>query len=284
MPKKQKKSKKHLLVIKKLHLARAAWCLVLVFGLLGINFVYQFKSTSDDGKVLAYATKISHNDLLNETNKLRAENGLSPLTLNDQLNIGANLKASDMISKNYWGHTSPEGTEPWVLFNLVGYKYLHAGENLAYGFRTSQEVVSGWMNSKSHRDNLLGDYKEIGFGFLNSADFQGGQNTIVVALLGKPSNSPTPTTAGVVSGAQSDQSKKVSNISALLNGTGNWALVASLGLVASVTAGASSLHLKSLQFTWRRSKKFVLLHPILDAIVILSALFVLLNSAIGFVK
>lgn len=281
MPKKQKKSKKHLLVIKKLHLARAAWCLVLVFGLLGINFVYEFKSTSDDGKVLAYATTISHNDLLNETNKQRTENGLSPLTLNDQLSIGANLKASDMISKNYWGHTSPEGTEPWTLFNLVGYKYQHAGENLAYGFRTSQEVVAGWMNSKSHRDNLLGDYKEIGFGFLNSADFQGGQNTIVVALLGKPSKA---TSTSAVSGAQSDKSKKVANISALLNGTGNWALVASLGLVASVTAGVSSLHLRTLQFTWKRSKKFVLLHPFLDAIVILSALFVLLNSAIGFVK
>lgn len=146
--------------------------------------------------VLAYATDMSHSGLLAGTNSARAANGLGPLNLNGQLNSSAQAKAQDMANKNYWAHVSPEGTQPWYFFDQSGYAYIRAGENLAYGFMTSQGAVDGWMNSPTHRANILGDYQDVGFGIVNAPDYQSsGQQTIVVAHYGAKSVPPAPAPA-----------------------------------------------------------------------------------------
>lgn len=138
--------------------------------------------------VLAYATNMSSSGLLGATNVQRANNGQAGLILNTQLSQAAQAKANDMASRNYWSHNTPEGNAPWVFIGQAGYSYTQAGENLAYGFLTSDDTVVGWMNSPSHRDNLLKNaYKEVGFGIANSANYQeGGPQTIVVAMYGTP--------------------------------------------------------------------------------------------------
>lgn len=138
-----------------------------------------------DTNVLAYASEMSREALLSGTNNARVSNGLASFGINSQLNSAAQAKAQDMASKNYWAHVSPDGTEPWYFFQQAGYSYIRAGENLAYGFMTSQAAIDGWMNSPSHRANILGDYAEVGFGIVNTPDYQsGGQQTIVVAHYG----------------------------------------------------------------------------------------------------
>lgn len=145
--------------------------------------------------VLAYSTEMSQSNLLSGTNASRSANGLGPLTLNNQLSTSAQMKAQDMADKNYWAHVAPDGTQPWYFFERAGYAYIRAGENLAYGFNTSQGAVDGWMNSPSHRANILGEYTEVGFGFVNAPDYQSsGQQTIVVAHYGSTGSSPTPST------------------------------------------------------------------------------------------
>ena len=144
-------------------------------------------------QVLAYATEMSHSGLLSGTNGARSANGLAPLNLNNQLNNSAQAKAQDMANKNYWAHVSPDGTQPWYFFDQAGYSYTRAGENLAYGFMTSQAAVDGWMNSPSHRANMLGDYIDVGFGIVNAPDYQSsGQQTIVVAHYGTRTTPPPP--------------------------------------------------------------------------------------------
>lgn len=137
---------------------------------------------------LAYATSMSHSALLSATNSHRASNGKTTLFINQSLSSAAQTKANDMAERNYWSHNTPTGEEPWVFIDNTGYKYLKAGENLAYGFATSEDTVVGWMNSPSHRTNMLDDaYSEVGFGYTNSANFNGaGQQTIVVAMYAKP--------------------------------------------------------------------------------------------------
>src|SRR5690606_1752560 len=78
--------------------------------------------------------------------------------------------------------------EPWVFINNAGYNYLRAGENLAYGFATSGDTISGWMNSPTHRNNMLDTaFVEVGFGFANSENFNdSGPETVVVAMYAKP--------------------------------------------------------------------------------------------------
>ncbi len=138
-----------------------------------------------DAEVLAYASEMSREGLLSGTNNARISNGLSGFGLNSQLNAAAQAKAQDMANKNYWAHVSPDGTEPWYFFQQAGYSYIRAGENLAYGFMTSQSAIEGWMNSPSHKANILGDYAEVGFGIVNTPDYQnGGEQTIIVAHYG----------------------------------------------------------------------------------------------------
>lgn len=141
-------------------------------------------NTTQTQAVLAYATSINVTDLANGTNSARSQNGLANLSLNSKLNVSAQLKANDMIAKDYWAHVSPDGTQPWYWFQQAGYDYTNAGENLAYGFGTSDSVINAWMNSAGHRANILGDYKDMGFGIANGENYQGAQNTVVVAHYG----------------------------------------------------------------------------------------------------
>lgn len=146
--------------------------------------------------VLAYATNMSSTGLLSATNAQRSSNGQTDLSLNAQLSQAAQAKANDMVGRNYWSHNTPEGNAPWVFISQAGYSYTQAGENLAYGFLTSDDTVVGWMNSPSHRDNLLKNaYKEVGFGIANSANYQeSGAQTIVVAMYGTPQVAGASTT------------------------------------------------------------------------------------------
>lgn len=146
--------------------------------------------------VLAYATNISPAGLLSATNSHRTSNGVAALSANSLLASAAQAKANDMVAKNYWSHVSPNGTQPWAFITAAGYNYAAAGENLAYGFMTSADTVNGWMNSPSHRANMLNNtFTEVGFGIANSENFIGtGKQTVVVAMYGKPQATTPPAT------------------------------------------------------------------------------------------
>lgn len=148
------------------------------------NFVLLGK----DRGVLAYATDVSPAGLLAATNARRAANSKAGLSMNAQLANAAQSKANDMVTRDYWSHETPDGQQPWVFVTNAGYQYLSAGENLAYGFSTSNGTVTGWMNSPPHKANLLSDnFTEVGFGIANSPNYVGnGKQTVVVAMYGRP--------------------------------------------------------------------------------------------------
>lgn len=125
-------------------------------------------------------------DIIKATNVSRTTNGLAPLTESALLDKSACLKADDMIAKNYWAHVSPDGIEPWYWIQQVRYFYKKAGENLAYGFNTGNQIVTAWMNSQTHKDNVLGSYTETGACIVSSKSYLGGDNTVVVAHYGTP--------------------------------------------------------------------------------------------------
>ena len=138
--------------------------------------------------VLGIASSISAADLVNLTNAKRAELGLPTLSVNQALANAASLKASDMMAKNYWSHTSPDGTTPWYFFGASGYSYLYAGENLARDFMDSGSVVSAWMNSPTHKANIVSPrYHDIGIAVV-SGNFMGQETTLVVQMFGTPAS------------------------------------------------------------------------------------------------
>lgn len=166
--------------------------------------------------VLAYATDVSIQGLLDNTNSQRINNGLSALALNGTLDTAAQAKANDMAARDYWSHNTPDGKAPWTFMDAAGYRYQLAGENLAYGFTTSSDTLTGWMNSPGHRANILnGGYTEVGFGFINIANYQGtGPETLVVAMYAAPASAPvqaaTPTPNAVQRAATAAQSTPTS--------------------------------------------------------------------------
>jgi uncharacterized protein YkwD len=134
------------------------------------------------------------------TNKERSGLQQVPLQRNATLDAAAKLKAAHMAREEYFSHFSPEGISPWHWFDEAGYVYAHAGENLAIHFTDSSEVVEAWMDSPTHRENIVnGQYTEIGVGTAKGS-YEGYDTVYVVQLFGTPAVAPAqPPQAPVVS-------------------------------------------------------------------------------------
>ncbi len=144
-----------------------------------ISFVPRFAP-----RILGFAANISPDEVVRLTNEKRTQAGLTSLTLNSTLSQAAQAKGADMLNKGYWAHVAPDGAQPWVFFTNFGYKYRYAGENLARDFSSASSAVEAWMNSASHRENLLSSkYKEIGIGVIEG-NLAGVDTTIIVQFFG----------------------------------------------------------------------------------------------------
>lgn len=175
------------------HAIRPNFLLFYLAAILTIQLVYNFITTGEI-KILSFATNISQTEVINLTNQQRLAAGVGAVSQNSFLDQAAAKKAADMFQNDYWAHVSPSGTTPWFFYDQVGYKYIYAGENLARDFDTSAGVISGWMNSPSHRDNMLsGNYTEIGVAVVNGV-LLGQETTLVVQLFGKPQFVPVAST------------------------------------------------------------------------------------------
>lgn len=120
------------------------------------------------------------------TNEARAEEGRAPLTRNSLLDEAAQLKAEDMAVNGYFAHWSPEGVSPWHWFQMAGYTYKHAGENLAVHFTDSDAVVDAWLKSPTHRDNIMDEkFTEIGIGTAKGR-YEDYDTVFVVQMFGAP--------------------------------------------------------------------------------------------------
>ena len=109
--------------------------------------------------------------ILNLVNRERQKAGVPALTLSEKLTSIANTKAQDMADKNYFSHDSPTYGSPFDMLKHFGVSYSAAGENIAAGQKTAEEVMNSWMNSSGHKANILNkNYTQLGVGF-----YRGGQ-------------------------------------------------------------------------------------------------------------
>ncbi|KUL31768.1 hypothetical protein ADL15_21140 [Actinoplanes awajinensis subsp. mycoplanecinus] len=90
------------------------------------------------------------------TNTERLTNGCGALRIDNRLITAARAHSSDMIAQNFFSHTGSNGSDFVAREVAAGYpKNGASAENIAWGYRTPQEVVTGWMNSAGHRANIL---------------------------------------------------------------------------------------------------------------------------------
>lgn len=190
------------------------------------------------------------------TNTDRRSNNVTELTVNPTLQAIAQSKANDMAEKGYFAHTSPEGKSPWYWFKQGGYAFTYAGENLAVDFSDSADVERAWMNSPTHRANLLNDkFTEIGVATAVGT-FEGRQTTFVVQEFGAPAhkdelqNLETPTeitkTAKPTDIAIAIQPKPKSVVTSVKKATTTVATIAQTPEASSTVLGSSAEGLTSV--------------------------------------
>lgn len=147
-------------------------------------FLLIFTSITSFGSLSYTKANISNTELVNLVNSSRAQNNLNQLTVNSKLESAAMQKAQDMFNNQYFAHNSPQGKTPWNFIDASGYEYVYAGENLAIGYDNNNELHKAWMDSPTHRENILNpNFREIGIISL-SGTFDGAETVIVVQMFG----------------------------------------------------------------------------------------------------
>lgn len=133
-----------------------------------------------------YSSAVTRNNIALLTNESRKSFNLNTLKSNPILDSAAQAKANDMASKSYFAHTSPDGRLPWNFIQSAGYNYIMAGENLAVNFTEAENVSEAWMNSPTHKANILNkDFEEIGIG-IAQGNYGGKDSVFVVQMFGTP--------------------------------------------------------------------------------------------------
>ncbi len=155
---------------------------LLAVGLLGASawYVRGFLQSDQMAAVISAV-------LVDLVNNDRTDEGLGQLTVNPTLVAAAQAKADDMAAKGYFSHTSPDGRNSWSWFKEAGYSFVYAGENLAVDFSDSEDVEKAWMNSPTHRANIMnGRFTEVGIASAVGT-YKGHTTTFVVQMFGAPS-------------------------------------------------------------------------------------------------
>jgi uncharacterized protein YkwD len=123
-------------------------------------------------------------EILNLINSTRTQHGLSTLNHSQVLTDLARLRSNDMVSRNYFSHYTPDGQNIKHILNQHGVSYRNFGENLGNAkpanYGTPGAFLNAWMNSPSHRDNMLKDYyTSIGIGVVDG----GGRRVVTVLFI-----------------------------------------------------------------------------------------------------
>lgn len=109
--------------------------------------------------------------IFEETNAVRAQNGLSPLSADTRIGSVSRAHSHDMLANNYFSHTNSAGCNAGCRLSNAGYVWQTYGENIHWmsGYAlspqdTAKKVITDWLNSPPHRANLLGNFKSVGVG------------------------------------------------------------------------------------------------------------------------
>lgn len=151
------------------------------------------------------------------TNEERESLNAPELRRNTTLDKAAQLKAQHMAQNEYFSHYSPDGVSPWHWFNEAGYVYAHAGENLAIHFTDSSEVVQAWMDSPTHRANIVNaNYTEIGVGTAKGT-YDGFDTVYVVQLFGAPAVVPVAVTESANATELAELANRINEVAEQIN-------------------------------------------------------------------
>ena len=167
------------------YLVRLKSLMVYTLIIASANYLF-FPLLGLDHSKVAAASSISTSRLVDLVNYSRTQGGLKGVQVDDKLTNAAMAKALNMFTKDYWSHFGPDGESPWQYIKGAGYSYIYAGENLAKDFTDTDTLFSAWMNSPTHRENILKkEYIDMGIAAV-SGNLLGKPTILVVQIFGTP--------------------------------------------------------------------------------------------------
>lgn len=163
--------------------------LFIVYGATGLIRIYiNYKQERNN---IIFETpqiksiELSESEIIRNVNNARVKNNLKGLTISDELKKVASLKLIDMQNKHYFDHISPDNKSLKDFLKEVNYNYIYSGENLAQDYFDSNSVVDAWLNSPTHRDNILNPkLDEVGVAF-EYVNHDGTNHLTMVMIFGK---------------------------------------------------------------------------------------------------
>lgn len=165
--------------------ALAAFCLIIwgIRVLVPVSFSFA-------------APGIDANDVMQRINNERTQRFIPALITNNKLVSAAAIKSGDMLKRSYFAHVNPDGNYVWPTIEASGYApYLTLGENLAIDFFSASSVVEAWMNSATHRANILNEkFQDQGLSAIYG-NFEPNHDTITITSLFGTLLKKTSTTA-----------------------------------------------------------------------------------------
>jgi uncharacterized protein YkwD len=158
---------------------------------------------------LAYASAVNDENIINLTNEIRIDEGLSDLSANQLLAKAAHEKAQAIFKEQSFKHDLGDRKfSSWV--KESGYDYKSVGENLAIDFLSSEGAMEAWMSSPSHKKNILNPkFQEIGVA-VKEDNFQGHRSLLIVQIFGTPAGT-SATSPESLAPADLDQNAPISN-------------------------------------------------------------------------
>ena len=121
----------------------------------------------------------------------RTARGLAPLASESRLVTAATDFAQSMLTLDFFDHEGPDGSTPGSRVSAVGYLWSTVGENIAPGQETAREVMTAWMKSAGHCENVLGaGYTQLGVGMVTD-----GRDVLWVQNFGRPRGVAAPSSA-----------------------------------------------------------------------------------------
>jgi uncharacterized protein YkwD len=130
----------------------------------GSNDILSTKAAPACVQVGDPATNI-HQQMLDQLNTYRIQNGLKPLIYSKTLEFAANAQAKDLYARNFFDHINPDGKDPGQRALDADFCSKYVGENIAEGQISVDAVMLAWKNSPHHNENMLHeDYVYVGMG------------------------------------------------------------------------------------------------------------------------
>lgn len=167
------------------------WPTIILAIVMLIFSHYWWYTNRPTSFVLGSHTDLTPSEIIRLTNQARKEAGLSELRTDPRLSRAAQAKAEHMretgVFEHYYQTDTAENVDPWQFITESGYSYSYAGENLGRDYFTSQSLLDAWIESPTHRANLLNpNYQDIGVAVLEGEYLEREESVLVVQLFAAP--------------------------------------------------------------------------------------------------